>query len=423
MRAWVVRRPSPIDDGPLAFVERDDPHPGPGEVRVRVSVCGVCRTDLHLAEGDLPPHRRRRRTRARDRRRGRRARRRAPRGSRSGSASGSPGCATPAARAASAVRGDENLCLDPAVHGLGRRRGVRRVRRRRRGASPTALPDGSPTREVAPLLCAGIIGYRALRRAALPEGGRLGHLRVRRLGAPRRPGGHRRGRDGARVDPVGRGQAPRARARRGLGRRHLRRSRPSRSTRPSCFAPGRRARARPRSRRSTAAARWRSPASTSATSRRCATPSTCSRSASSAASRPTPATTARDFLAVAAQIADPGHDEAVPARPGRRAPWPISPTTGSTGAAVLVVADSATLTDRPGAWPPAPRASSQRKAGITSSANSVTASVRVAWSVASRAVAKIRHTSSKSMAAFQRSISATTRSGVPAKARSRLNSL
>lgn len=33
------------------------PEPGPGEIRVKVTVCGVCRTDLHIAEGDLPPHR------------------------------------------------------------------------------------------------------------------------------------------------------------------------------------------------------------------------------------------------------------------------------------------------------------------------------------------------------------------------------
>src|SRR5689334_10504113 len=56
MQAWVVHRPAAIDDGPLARVRRADPEPGPGEVRIRVSVCGVCRTDLHLAEGDLAPH-------------------------------------------------------------------------------------------------------------------------------------------------------------------------------------------------------------------------------------------------------------------------------------------------------------------------------------------------------------------------------
>src|SRR3984893_8503896 len=57
MRAWVVERPGPMASGPLRLVERIRPEPGPGEVRVRVSVCGVCRTDLHLAEGDLLPKR------------------------------------------------------------------------------------------------------------------------------------------------------------------------------------------------------------------------------------------------------------------------------------------------------------------------------------------------------------------------------
>jgi alcohol dehydrogenase, propanol-preferring len=41
----------------LRLGSRPDPEPGPGEILVRVSACGVCRTDLHLAEGDLPPHR------------------------------------------------------------------------------------------------------------------------------------------------------------------------------------------------------------------------------------------------------------------------------------------------------------------------------------------------------------------------------
>ncbi|WP_343946369.1 alcohol dehydrogenase catalytic domain-containing protein, partial [Pseudonocardia zijingensis] len=57
MRAWVADRPGPIGSGPLHAVELPEPSPGPGEVRVRVQACGVCRTDLHLAEGDLAPRR------------------------------------------------------------------------------------------------------------------------------------------------------------------------------------------------------------------------------------------------------------------------------------------------------------------------------------------------------------------------------
>jgi propanol-preferring alcohol dehydrogenase len=57
VRAWWVARPGPIADGPLVTGERPDPRPGPGDILVEVAACGVCRTDLHLAEGDLAPHR------------------------------------------------------------------------------------------------------------------------------------------------------------------------------------------------------------------------------------------------------------------------------------------------------------------------------------------------------------------------------
>ncbi|HEU4868603.1 MAG TPA: alcohol dehydrogenase catalytic domain-containing protein, partial [Actinomycetota bacterium] len=54
MDAWTVVRPGPIATGPMDRVEIDIPEPVAGEIRVKVSVCGVCRTDLHVAEGDLP---------------------------------------------------------------------------------------------------------------------------------------------------------------------------------------------------------------------------------------------------------------------------------------------------------------------------------------------------------------------------------
>ena len=57
MDAWVVDHCAAVDDGPLRRVQRDVPEPGAAQVRVRVSCCGVCRTDLHLAECDLPPRR------------------------------------------------------------------------------------------------------------------------------------------------------------------------------------------------------------------------------------------------------------------------------------------------------------------------------------------------------------------------------
>ena len=53
MRAAVLRRPAPETDAPLEIAELPDPAPGPGEILLQVSACGVCRTDLQLAEGDL----------------------------------------------------------------------------------------------------------------------------------------------------------------------------------------------------------------------------------------------------------------------------------------------------------------------------------------------------------------------------------
>src|ERR1035437_11180589 len=55
MRAWVISDPRPVNQSPLTLVERPVPIPARGEVLVRVRVCGVCRTDLHLAEGELAP--------------------------------------------------------------------------------------------------------------------------------------------------------------------------------------------------------------------------------------------------------------------------------------------------------------------------------------------------------------------------------
>src|ERR1700748_76633 len=56
MRAWVVAKSGPITGGPLELTDdRPGPEPGPGQLQVKLIACGGCRTDLHLAEGDLPP--------------------------------------------------------------------------------------------------------------------------------------------------------------------------------------------------------------------------------------------------------------------------------------------------------------------------------------------------------------------------------
>ena len=172
MRAWVVARPGPIDGGPLRLVERDVPEPGPGQVRVRVTCCGVCRTDLHLAEGDLPARRP-------DVTPGHEvvgfvdavgpAARRFAVGDRVGVAwlAGTDGsCAYCRA-------GRENLCRSPRFTGWDVDGGYAEACLVEEGfAYP--LPPGLDEEKAAPLLCAGIIGYRALTRADPPPGGALG---------------------------------------------------------------------------------------------------------------------------------------------------------------------------------------------------------------------------------------------------------
>jgi alcohol dehydrogenase, propanol-preferring len=168
----VVAEPGPIDTHPMAFVDRDAPEPGPGQVRVAVSVCGVCRTDLHLAEGDLPP----RRPavvpghevvgvvdRVGD------GEHRFSVGDRVGIAWLRHTCG----RCRYCLRGDENLCIAPAFTGWDDDGGYAQYAVVDE-AFAYALPEAFPDEEAAPLLCSGIIGYRALRRSRLAEGGRLG---------------------------------------------------------------------------------------------------------------------------------------------------------------------------------------------------------------------------------------------------------
>src|SRR5258706_14266020 len=53
MRAWLLEEPGPIESAPLSLRDLPDPVPGPGEIALDVSVCGLCRTDLHVIEGEL----------------------------------------------------------------------------------------------------------------------------------------------------------------------------------------------------------------------------------------------------------------------------------------------------------------------------------------------------------------------------------
>jgi alcohol dehydrogenase, propanol-preferring len=172
MQAWVVHHPGPIDGEPLALVERAVPEPGRGEIRVRVRCCGVCRTDLHLAEGDLAAH-------GRDVVPGHEVigtvdqfgelASRFSLGDRVGIAWLRRTCG----ECRFCRRGDENLCIEPRFTGWDADGGYAQYAVvDERYAYP--IPQEFSDEEAAPLLCAGIIGFRALRRAAVPRGGRLG---------------------------------------------------------------------------------------------------------------------------------------------------------------------------------------------------------------------------------------------------------
>lgn len=172
MRAWRVGQPGPIRSGPLTAVECPDPRPGPGEVLVKVRVCGVCRTDLHLAEGDLaakrhgtiPGHE----VVGEILHCGPRARR-FKRGDRVGVAWLGGTCGS----CRFCLRGEENLCVAPTFTGWDRDGGYAELITVAE-AFAYRIPDVFSDEEAAPLLCSGIIGYRALARAELPIGGRLG---------------------------------------------------------------------------------------------------------------------------------------------------------------------------------------------------------------------------------------------------------
>jgi propanol-preferring alcohol dehydrogenase len=172
MRAMVVDAPAAIETNPLKAAEIEKPRPGPGEILVRVGVCGVCRTDLHVAEGDLPP---------------KRSRivpgheivgvveaagagcRRFAIGTRVGIAWLRETCGTcPECR-----RGRENLCRNARFTGWDADGGYAQWAVVREDfANP--IPDTLGDEAVAPLLCAGIIGYRAIRRAEVRPGSTVG---------------------------------------------------------------------------------------------------------------------------------------------------------------------------------------------------------------------------------------------------------
>ncbi|HEY6293227.1 MAG TPA: zinc-dependent alcohol dehydrogenase family protein [Terriglobia bacterium] len=172
MKACVLDRPAPIESNPLHFRELARPEPAAGQVLIRVHACGVCRTDLHVVEGELAPRK-------------------------------SPvipghqvvGVVESAGKAASSLKpgarvgvawlsstdgvcdycraGQENLCEHANFTGYtvdGGYAGYLTAPEQFVYTLPQAFADI----EAAPLLCAGIIGFRSLRLSGIRPGGRLG---------------------------------------------------------------------------------------------------------------------------------------------------------------------------------------------------------------------------------------------------------
>jgi propanol-preferring alcohol dehydrogenase len=172
MKAMLLTKTGSAESSPLVLTEMPVPEPGPGQILIEVEVCGVCRTDLHVVEGDLPPHLRPiipgHEIVGRVAKCGPNAARFAA-GDRVGVAwlGGTDGTC-PYCR-----RGDENLCDHPTFTGYDVPGGYAEYTVAREDFV-YPLPGEVSAREAAPFLCAGIIGYRALQRADLPHGGPLG---------------------------------------------------------------------------------------------------------------------------------------------------------------------------------------------------------------------------------------------------------
>lgn len=170
-RAMVLRTPAAVETSPLALERRPPPEPGPGQILIEVHACALCRTDLHIVEGELPPvrspvvpgHQIVGRVAAA----GPGADRFRP-----GERVGVGWLARTCGRCPFCAGGRENLCEAALCTGYHVDGGYA-DHALADAAFAYAIPSVFDDVEAAPLLCAGIIGYRALTLAAVPPGGRL----------------------------------------------------------------------------------------------------------------------------------------------------------------------------------------------------------------------------------------------------------
>jgi len=172
MRAAVLHRPAPIASRPLSIEDLPIPDPGPGQVLLKVEACGVCRTDLHITAGELKPLRDAvtpgHQIVARVEKLG-------PGvdstrvGDRVGiSWLGGVDLTCPLCR-----KDRENLCDHPTYTGYSVNGGYAEYAVARADFL-IPLPEDKAATDLAPLLCAGIIGFRSLRVAQVAPGDRVG---------------------------------------------------------------------------------------------------------------------------------------------------------------------------------------------------------------------------------------------------------
>ena len=189
MKAMLLRGIAPIDSAPLELVDMPIPEPGPGEVRIRVRCCAICRTDLHIIEGDLPQQKRpiipghqivgtidklglplaaSQSNQKVEKRIGNGGTARLHLGQRVGVAWLRHTCG----QCGFCSSGKENLCESARFTGYHADGGYAQY-----ALAPAdycyELPETFSDIDAAPLLCSGIIGYRALRRCNLQPGGKL----------------------------------------------------------------------------------------------------------------------------------------------------------------------------------------------------------------------------------------------------------
>jgi alcohol dehydrogenase, propanol-preferring len=171
MKACVVHSPALVKTDPLRYEDVSLPRPRPGEVLLRVKVCGVCRSDLHVIEGELPPrkspvipgHQIVGVVEAFGERAGRFAK---------GARVGVPWLHSTDQTCEYCLGGMENLCDHPSFTGYTVDGGYAQY-----VVAPEAfvypIPETFDDEQAAPLLCAGIIGFRCLRLSGIKRGGRL----------------------------------------------------------------------------------------------------------------------------------------------------------------------------------------------------------------------------------------------------------